>query len=91
MPQITANDLKVRGVAAIEEVLSGQTEATISVRGKDRFVVMDVAQYHYLRECELEAALAQSRADVAAGRAVTETAAEHMQRMERLLAEDTGR
>ncbi len=91
MPQITANDLKVRGIAAIEEVLSGQTEATISVRGKDRFVVMDVAQYHYLRECELEAALAQSRADVAAGRAVTETAAEHMQRMERLLAEDSGR
>ena len=91
MPQLTANDLKVRGVAAIEEVLSGQTEATISVRGKDRFVVMDVAQYHYLRECELEAALAQSRADVAAGRAVTETAAEHMQRMERLLADDTGR
>lgn len=91
MPQLTANDLKVRGVAAIEEVLSGQTEAMISVRGKDRFVVMDVAQYHYLRECELEAALAQSRADVAAGRAVTETAAEHMQRMERLLAEDSGR
>jgi PHD/YefM family antitoxin component YafN of YafNO toxin-antitoxin module len=91
MPQLTANDLKVRGVAAIEEVLSGQTEATISVRGKDRFVVMDVAHYHYLRECELEAALAQSRADLAAGRAVTETAAEHMQRMERLLAEDAGR
>jgi hypothetical protein len=91
MAHLTANDLKVRGVAAIEDVLNGQTEATISVRGKDRFVVMDVAQYHYLRECELEAALAQSRADVAAGRAVTETAAEHMQRMERLLAEDAGR
>lgn len=91
MPQLTANDLKVRGIAAIEDVLAGQTEATISVRGKDRFVVMDVAQYHYLRECELEAALAQSRADVAAGRAVTETAAEHIQRMERLLAEDAGR
>ena len=90
MPPLTANDLKVRGVAAIEEVLAGQTEATISVRGKDRFVVMDVAQYHYLRECELEAALAQSRADAAAGRVVTETAAEHMQRMERLLAEDAG-
>ena len=91
MPQLTANDLKVRGIAAIEGVLAGQTEATISVRGKDRFVVMDVAQYHYLRECELEAALAQSRADVAATRAVTATAAEHMQRMERLLAEDAAR
>ncbi len=90
MPQLTANDLKVRGVAAIEEVLAGQTEATISVRGKDRFVVMDVAQYHYLRECELDTALAQSRADVAAGRTVTETVAEHIQRMERLLVENAG-
>jgi len=27
------------------------------VRGKDKFVVMDMAQYHYLRECELDAAL----------------------------------
>jgi PHD/YefM family antitoxin component YafN of YafNO toxin-antitoxin module len=90
MNQLTANDLKVRGVAAIEDVLTGQTEATISVRGKDRFVVMDVAQYHYLRECELEAALALSKADIAAGRAMKETAAEHMARMERLLAEDAG-
>lgn len=89
MSQLTANDLKVRGVAAIEEVLNGQTEAVISVRGKDRFVVMEVAQYHYLRECELEAALSQSRADLAAGRAVQESAADHLARMERLLADDT--
>lgn len=87
MTQLTANDLKVRGIAAIEDVLTGRTEATITVRGKDRFVVMDVAQYHYLRECELDAALAQSRADLAAGRAVQESAAAHMQRLERILAE----
>lgn len=90
MTQLTANDLKVRGVAAIEAVLAEQSEATISVRGKERFVVMDMAQYHYLRECELEAALAQSRSDVAAGKVVTESAAEHMDRMERLLAQDAG-
>jgi hypothetical protein len=72
-------------------VLAGQTEATISVRGKDRFVVMDVAQYHHLRECKREAALAKSRSDIAAERSVTETTAEHMQHMERLLAEDSGR
>lgn len=88
MNQLTANDLKVRGVSAIEDVLAEQTEATISVRGKERFVVMEMAQYHYLRECELEAALAQSKADVAAGRTVKETAVEHLARMERLLADD---
>lgn len=84
MNQLTANDLKVRGVAAIESILSTQPEATISVRGKDRFVVMDMAHYHYLRECELEAALAQSRADLAAGRAVAESATAHMARMARM-------
>jgi hypothetical protein len=85
MGQLTANDLKVRGIAAIEDALAGQAEATISVRGTQRFVVMEVAQYHYLRECELEAALAQSRADVSAGRAVQETAQAHMDRLEAML------
>lgn len=36
---------KVRGVAAIEALLSGQTETTLSVRGKDRFVVIHDAVY----------------------------------------------
>lgn len=85
MSQLTANDLKVRGIAAIESALTEQTEAIISVRGKDRFVVMDVAQYHYLRECELDAALLQSRADLAAGRAIQETAEAHMARLDTLL------
>jgi PHD/YefM family antitoxin component YafN of YafNO toxin-antitoxin module len=78
---ITANDLKTKGVAAIESMLSEQSEAMISVRGKDRFVVMDVAHYNYLRECELEAALAQSRADVAAGRFVVESPQAHVDRI----------
>ena len=86
MSSLTANDLKTRGVAAIEESLAHQPEAVISVRGKDRFVVMEVAQYHYLRECELDAALAQSQADVAAGRYVVESAQQHMARLEALLA-----
>ena len=85
MTQLTANDLKVGGIAAIESVLSDHTEATISVRGKERFVVMEMAQYHYLRECELEAALMQSKADLAAGRAVQENSTQHMARLNNLL------
>ena len=88
MSTLTANDLKTRGIAAIEESLSHRPEAMISVRGKERFVVMEVAQYHYLRECELESALAESRADEAAGRYVVESAQAHMARLEALLAED---
>ena len=82
MSQISANELKTKGVAAIEASLVGQTEAIVSVRGKDRFVVMDIAHYHYLRECELEAALAESRADYAAGRSVTESPAEHLAKLD---------
>lgn len=88
MSQLTANDLKTRGVAAIESLLATQPEAMISVRGKERYVVMEVAQYHYLRECELDAALAQSQADLAGGRFVVESAQAHMDRMDALLAAD---
>jgi len=89
MSQLTANDLKTRGVAAIESLLATQPEVMISVRGRERFVVMDVAHYHYLRECELDAALAQSEADVAAGRFVVESAAAHMARLDAMLVADS--
>ena len=84
MSHISANELKTKGVAAIEAVLSKHAEAIVSVRGKDRFVVMDMAHYHHLRECELEAALAQSRADIAAGRFVLETPEAHLARLDKL-------
>ncbi len=81
MLAISANEIKTRGVAAIEALLEQQPEAVISVRGKARFVVMDLAHYHYLRECELEAALAETRADLAAGRVLSESAEAHLARI----------
>lgn len=88
MSPLTANDLKTRGVAAIEAMLVHQPEAMISVRGKDRYVVMNVAHYHYLRECELDAALAQSRADIEAGRYIIESAQAHSARLDAMLADE---
>lgn len=78
MPSISANDLKTKGISAIELALSDAPEAIVSVRGKDKFVVMNLAHYHYLRECELDAALAETRADLAAGRFTTESVDEHL-------------
>ncbi|MBW8829377.1 MAG: hypothetical protein JF606_08095 [Burkholderiales bacterium] len=86
MAHITANDLKTRGIAAIEASLAGgRTEAVVSVRGTERYVVMELAHYQHLRECELEAALAESRADIAAGRFVTESPAEHVARAQAMI------
>ena len=81
MEHISANELKTRGVVAIEQALAGTSEVVVSVRGKERFVVMDLAHYHHLRECELEVALAQSRADLAAGRALRESPEAHLARL----------
>jgi PHD/YefM family antitoxin component YafN of YafNO toxin-antitoxin module len=84
MSHISANDLKTKGIAAIEAALNNGPEAIVSVRGKDKFVVMDLEHYQYLRECELDAALAETRADIAAGRFVQETAEAHMARLDKL-------
>lgn len=81
MGTIAANELKTRGVASISEQLAEAPEAIITVRGEGRYVVMDMARYHYLRECELEAALLEARQDVEAGRVVTESVAEHLKRL----------
>lgn len=84
MSHISANDLKTKGIAAIELALSTSPEAIVSVRGKDKFVVMEMAHYHYLRECELDSALAQTRADLAAGRSVQESPEAHLERLDKL-------
>ena len=77
MQQLTANDLKTKDIAAIEASLVNQSEAIVSVRGKDKYVVMDLAHYHYLRECELEAALAETRANITNGHFVKESLDSH--------------
>ena len=82
MADISANDLKTKGVSAIELALASAPEATISVRGKHKFVVMDMAHYHYLSECELDAALVQTRADMVAGRVVQQLPEAHLVRLD---------
>jgi hypothetical protein len=81
---VAANDLKTKGIKAIEDALLNQPEVALSVRGQVKYVVMSQEHYHYLRECELEAALAESRADLAEGRFVKETVAQHVKRLKQI-------
>jgi prevent-host-death family protein len=81
MTIVTANDLKTKGISDIERALQDAQEVVISVRGKPRYVVMDIAHYDYLRECEIAAAWAQTREDVAAGRYRRESADAHLARI----------
>jgi hypothetical protein len=84
MGTVAANDLKTKGIKAIEDALLNQPEVALSVRGQVKYVVMSQEHYHYLRECELEAALAESRADLAEGRFVKETVAQHIKRLKQI-------
>jgi len=85
---ITASDLKTKGVSIIERLLQVEEQVVISVRGKPRYVVMDLTHYDHLRECEIAAAWAQTREDVAAGRYRRESAAAHMARLKGDLANE---
>jgi len=78
---IAANELKTRGVSSIEKALENSHEAIISVRGQDRYVVMNMDEYNRLRVCELEAALYETRQQLASGEFVEESVDEHLARI----------
>jgi len=80
MNSVTANELKTKGISAVEARLKVDEEVIISVRGQDRYVVMGVEKYAKLREYELAAALQEARADVEAGRYNVESVADHIKR-----------
>ncbi len=78
---ITANELKTGGISRLDAITEESGEAIISVRGKPKYVVLTIAHYNQLRECELETAVAETRREIEQGRYVTETVAEHIRRI----------
>jgi PHD/YefM family antitoxin component YafN of YafNO toxin-antitoxin module len=78
MNTVTANELKTKGISAVEARLQVDEEVIISVRGKDKYVVMDLEKYAKLREYELAIALQEARADVDAGRYSIGSVSDHM-------------
>lgn len=81
MTSITANELKKQGVTALDPILREENEAIITVRGKRKYVVMDMKAYNHLRACELEAAVMESKRDLESGAFTTESAADHIRRI----------
>lgn len=82
MGTITANDLKTKGISAVESELAAGEDVIVTVRGQGKYVVMDMAKYEKLREYELDLAVQEARADYAAGRFVSESVTDHMKRLD---------
>ncbi len=78
---ITANELKTKGVSAIDMVVEESEEAVVTVRGKSTYVVLPIEKYNYYRECELEAAINETRKELEQGKYVAETVDEHIKRI----------
>ena len=84
MPQIiTANELKTKGVSVLNEETSDGNEVIVTVRGKNKYVVLPIEKYNYLRECELEAALLETKRDIKEGKFVKESVEKHVKRIAR--------
>jgi len=79
--RIAANDLKTKGIRAISEIIEIADEVIISVRGKNKFVVLSIESYNHLRECELESALSEVQNDIRNGNFVVESVDKHMKRI----------
>ena len=78
---ITANDLKKKGVSLIDDHIKNDDELIITVRGKNKYVVIDMDKYNYLRECELEKAINDSKEDIKNGKYYQESVEEHIKRI----------
>ena len=81
MKYVTANELKRNGISVVNEAVAEYGEAVISVRGKNKYVILDTETYEHLRECEILAAWAETKEAIAAGDFVDETAEEHIARI----------
>ena len=79
MNKITASDLKMRGVSALEEGLQDPSELMITVRGKEKYVVLKLGRYHYLREMELDVALLEAKQGIKRDFAISKTTETHVQ------------
>ncbi len=64
---ITANEIKKRGVCVFDEILEKWDKVTISLRGKEKYVVMDIKRYNELRTKEIDLAYKEVMEDYANG------------------------
>ena len=81
MPSITANQLKTKGISALAPIIDEHKAALITVRGENRYVIMDFNTYNHLRECELEAAIVESKRELEQGDVFKDTIDEHIRRI----------
>ncbi len=80
MKQITANEIKTKGISVLDEISKEDEEAVITVRGKQKYVVIPIEKYNRVREYELQAAVDEAKRDIEEGKHYTGIK-EHLKRV----------
>lgn len=69
---VSANDIKTKGVSLFAKLFEKAEEIVINVRGKDKYVVIDIERYKTLRALELDHAYNEVMEDVKTKRYTTD-------------------
>ena len=68
---IMVNEIKTKGVSLFDSLLEKAEEIIINVRGKNKFVVVDIERYKYLRALELDRAYLDAMQNIKDGKSQT--------------------
>jgi hypothetical protein len=77
MLTITANEIKKQGISSLHNA----EEALITIRGKPRYVILDINSYEKFREMELIMALDAAKKEIAKGKYHVENPEKHIERI----------
>ncbi|MDR9467065.1 type II toxin-antitoxin system Phd/YefM family antitoxin [Marinospirillum sp.] len=78
---VSANDVKTKGVTFLGKLLKNADELIINVRGKNKYVVLDIERYQAFRQQELDLAHLLTMREIEEGRYKTQTAKEHAEEL----------
>jgi len=75
---VSANDIKTKGVSLLDKLFESVSEVIINVRGKNKYVVIDIERYKNLRTLELDRLYDETMQEIKEGRFKTQSVEEHL-------------
>ena len=82
MVYVSAGELKKRGISLLDDIAGDHEGVIVTVRGKSKYAVLDMNTYNRFREYELDAALAETKRDLAEGNFVEDSVEDHLKRIQ---------
>ncbi len=82
---VSANDIKTKGVSLLDKLFESVSEVIINVRGKNKYVVIDIERYKNLRTLELDRLYEETMQEIKEGRFKTQSVEEHLSELRNAL------